>query len=229
MSSTVTVSQHPSAADDRDLFLQLTLHGLEKVTGSNKTGVGAVVALRSEAHGGTVAATSAGSLIEGTAGVPREAEEDRSEAAIVVVVLLLEARGDLVVNALEVLLGRVDNLGGGSRGGTVGRVVPVAEGTGGGGGATEKEALAVALEVDLLGGVGAATLLTEGLTGGGREGVADGGPGGQAVEGACGRSHLGFRVSSEVQKLKFDKEVWKAGAVRGGPWGHTLKMCAKRE
>lgn len=55
---------------------ELSLDGLQEVTGVLQTGVGTVVRLRSEAHGSTVATTSAGHLIVGTAGVPGETDED---------------------------------------------------------------------------------------------------------------------------------------------------------
>lgn len=55
---------------------ELGLDGLEEVTGVLQTGVGAVVRLRSETHGSTVATTSAGLLVIGTTGVPGETNED---------------------------------------------------------------------------------------------------------------------------------------------------------
>ena len=161
----------------------LSLYGLEEIAGSEKTGVGAVITLRGEAHSGAVAATGASLLIVGAACVPSEAEEDGAEAAIVVVVLLLEALGDLVVHALVVLLGRVDNLGRGGRGSTGGGVVPVAEATSGGGSSSKQSAGARRL-LRVLGGVEASPLLAEGLARSSGEGVPGGGPGSHAGEGA---------------------------------------------
>lgn len=83
---------------------ELLLDGVEEVAGSVKTGVGTVVTLGRESHGGTVAATSLGLSVVGTTGVPGETDKDGSVRAIIVVVVLNEELSDLVVDLLVVLL-----------------------------------------------------------------------------------------------------------------------------
>ena len=56
--------------------MQLTLDGLEEVTGVLQTGVGTVISLRRETHGSTIAATSLGLLVVGARSVPGETDED---------------------------------------------------------------------------------------------------------------------------------------------------------
>lgn len=79
------------------------LDGLEEVAGGLQTGVGAMVALGSEAHGGAVGTAGAGQLVVGAGGVPCETKQDRAVAAVIVVVVLLEQLGDVVVGLLVVL------------------------------------------------------------------------------------------------------------------------------
>jgi hypothetical protein len=55
---------------------ELSLDGLEEVAGGLETGVGAVIGLRGESHGGAVAASGAGLLIIGTTCVPCETNQD---------------------------------------------------------------------------------------------------------------------------------------------------------
>lgn len=105
----------------------LTLDRLEEVTSSNQTGVGTVVALGSESHGSTVTATSLGLLVVGTAAVPCKADQDGAVAAIIIVGV--EALGDVVVDLLVIGLGGDKGLGRGR--GTRGEV-PDTETTGGG-------------------------------------------------------------------------------------------------
>lgn len=81
-----------------------------------ETSVGTVIRLGSEAHGGTVAATSAGLLIVGAGSVPRETNEDGTVAAVIVVVLLLQAGSNGVVDLLVVGLVVVHERGGRARG-----------------------------------------------------------------------------------------------------------------
>lgn len=57
-----------------------TLNRLQEVSGVLEASVGAVVRLRGESHGGTVAATGASLLVIGTAGVPGKTNEDLQTA-----------------------------------------------------------------------------------------------------------------------------------------------------
>ena len=59
-----------------------------------RTGVGTVVALRGEAHGGTVAAAGVAELLEGAGSVPCQAHEHGAQAAVIVVLLALKDVGD---------------------------------------------------------------------------------------------------------------------------------------
>lgn len=56
------------------------MDGLEEVTGNLQPSIGAVVRLGSESHGSSVAATSAGLLVVGTASVPCQSNEDLNES-----------------------------------------------------------------------------------------------------------------------------------------------------
>lgn len=85
-------------------------------------------ALGSKSHGGTVAATGLGLLVIGAAGVPCVTNQDGAVAAIVIV-LDLQAAGDVVVDLLVVGLGGNEAAGRGR--GTRGEV-PDTETSGGG-------------------------------------------------------------------------------------------------
>lgn len=109
--------------------VSLTLDRLKEVTGNLQASVGAVVRLRSKAHGGTVASTSPGLLVICARGVPGKTDENlcegkmavshlflncvngypgwsyRSIAAIIILILLNQQTGNLIVDLLVVLLG----------------------------------------------------------------------------------------------------------------------------
>lgn len=107
---------------------RLTLDRLEEVTSSNQTSVGTVSALRGKSHSGTVAATGLGLLIVGTAAVPCETHQDGAIAAIIIVVDL-QAAGNVVVDLLVVGLGGDEAAG---RGRGTGSEVPDTKTSGGG-------------------------------------------------------------------------------------------------
>lgn len=161
------------------------LHGLEEVASSDQTGVGAVVALRRETHGGTVGAAGAGLLVVGAGGVPAETEEDGAVGAVIVVILVNELLGDEVVDLLVVLLaGREGGrallaLGGAAllEGLSVAAESVVAETSEGDGGeTTDQSGVAATRGLGSLAGVATASLALEGLAGDGD--AAGGGPDG---------------------------------------------------
>lgn len=139
-----------------------------------------MVGLGGEAHGGAVAASGTGGLVKGTASVPGKTKQDRAEAAIVIVVLLLETGGNVVVDLLEVLLGGVHDLGRSSGGRIAGSEVPASTTKGG---STEEEGNEVRGLLGSLGGVESVALLTERLTRSDGEGVASSGSARRAREG----------------------------------------------
>ncbi|KAI3477905.1 hypothetical protein L1887_60212 [Cichorium endivia] len=84
---------------------ELVVDLLHKVARDAQTGVGAVVGLGGEAHGGTVGAASVAVLVVRARCVPCEAHEHGAERAVVVVRVGLELLGDGVVHRLVVGLG----------------------------------------------------------------------------------------------------------------------------
>ena len=175
---------------------ELGLDGLEEVAGGEQAGVGAVVGLGGEAHGGTVAATSSGGLVKGARCVPGETQQDGTEAAIVVVVLLLEARGNLVVHLLVVGLGRVDNLGRGGGGAAVGGQEVVTQTTGGGSSSQVQPGGRALLGLGLLRGIETTALGAESLAGSRRSST-----GGDASELASGRHRCCLERDKDVSSF----------------------------
>lgn len=84
---------------------ELSLDGLEEIASGDQTGVGAVVTLGSEPHGGTVAATSAGHGIVCARGVPGKTDQDGAVAAVIVLIVFNQSLGNGVVDLLVVGLG----------------------------------------------------------------------------------------------------------------------------
>lgn len=151
-----------------------------------QTGVSTVIAFRCETHGSAIATAGARLLIVGTASVPGEADEDGPVATVVIVVLLVQARGNLVVDLLVVLLSRSEDLGGGRRGPRI-EIVATSTGGDGTGGVEESRRARVLGRLGRVEATAAATLLAERLSGTRREGVSGGGAQSRAGElaGCC--------------------------------------------
>ena len=159
------------------------LDGLEEVAGGDQAGVGAVVTLGGETHGGAVGAAGAGLLVVGARGVPSETEEDGAVRAIVVVVLVDELLGDEVVDLLVVLAagrecgGALLALGGAAlleRFGSAAGSVVTETSKGDSSDAADQSGVAAARGLGSLAGVATAGLALEGLAGNGN--AAGGGP-----------------------------------------------------
>lgn len=189
---------------------RLTLDRLEEVTSSNQTGVGTVSALGSKSHGGTVAATGLGLLVIGAAAVPCETHQHGAIAAIVIV-LDLQAAGNVVVDLLVVGLGGNEAAGRGR--GTRGEEPDTQ--TSGGGSETE-----VDNRVGLLLGlrrVEAAALLAESLSRSSSEGAGSGA--GCHAGKLTGRGgHLEDDTSKEVSDVvngrASEGSIWAWGSSR---------------
>jgi hypothetical protein len=146
---------------------RLTLDRLEEITSSNQTSVGTVSALGSKSHSSAVAATGLGHLVVGAAAVPCETHQDRAVAAIIII-LDLQATGDIVVDLLVVGLGG-DEAAGSSRG--TRSEVPDTKTSGGGGKTKVYDRAGLLLGLRR---VETAALLAESLSGGGSKGAGGG-------------------------------------------------------
>jgi len=90
---------------------ELLLDGLHEVSGSLQTSIGTVVTFWGKSHGSTIATTSSGCCIVGSACVPGQSHQDWTVASIIIVIFLLECLGNLVVNLLVIFgLGTEDTL-----------------------------------------------------------------------------------------------------------------------
>ena len=166
--------------------------------------------LGSEPHGSTVAATSAGLLVIGTAGVPGKTEEDGTVASVIVLVVLLKAAGNDIVDLLVVLLGRLELLDRGARATLSEEVVTSATGRRS---TSDPDQGRGATGLASLGRVIAATTLAEDLPGSSDEsGATGGGSERHTGELAGSRSHRVICVGGEEEILKI---LFSAGSDTG--------------